>query len=208
MISHLLRWGLQAPPPVFISALWSVAEGERCIDWASCTSGVQWEGDSNPCLARPSKVHLSIWSSESVGGFTHAPTLGEDLKQPLWLQIEGELPLLAEALAADLHGEPAHPGAAAVQAEVTANMAKLGVGLNLLPFLAAHNDSQQNKKEIFSDSSSAGVPEAPLADRLVPVCCHSPDSLVVWWENRLFCPPPSGTGPCAWLTYPWSGPIP
>lgn len=147
MISHFIHWGLQAPPPMFISSLWSVEEGERCIDRTSCTSGVQWEGYSNPFLVFPSKVHLSIWSSESVGVFSHVPTLGEDLKQPLWLQIEGELPLLAEALAADLHGEPAHPGAAAVQAEVTANMAKLGVGLNLLPFLEAHNDSQQQKQK-------------------------------------------------------------
>lgn len=146
MISHLLPWGLQAPPPVFFSSLWSVEEGERCIDRTSRASGVQWMGHSNPLLVFPSPGHPSICSSQSVGVFSRAPALGVDVKQPLWLQIEGELPLLAEALAADLHGEAAHPGAAAVQAEVAANVAKLGVGLDLLPFLVAHNDSQQKDK--------------------------------------------------------------
>lgn len=51
------------------------------------------------------------------------------------MQIEGELPLLVEAGVADLHGEAAHPGAAAVQAQVAAHVTKLRVGLNLLPFL-------------------------------------------------------------------------
>lgn len=65
----------------------------------------------------------------------------QGLEQPLGLQVEGELPLLAKALAADLDSEPAHSGTAAVQAEVTADMAELRVGLNLLPFLLT-NKSQ------------------------------------------------------------------
>ena len=40
--------GLQAPLPMFLTSLWSVKEGERCIDRTSCTSGVQSEGYSNP----------------------------------------------------------------------------------------------------------------------------------------------------------------
>lgn len=196
-------------PQCVFSSLWSVEEGERCIDRTSCTSGVQWEGYSNPFLVFPSNVHLSVWSSESVGVFTHVPPRGEPPEQPLWLQIEGELPLLAQALAADLHGEPAHPGAAAVQAEVTANVAKLGVGLNLLPFLVAHKKT--TRCSVFQ-ALQVFVRLLQLLQRShrapVPVCCRSLDSLVVWWGNRLSCPPPSGTGPCVWLTYPWSGPIP
>lgn len=61
---------------------------------------------------------------------------------PLGLQVEGELPLLAQALGADLHGQPAHPGAAAVQAQVAAEVAELRVGLDLLPFLGKHDDSR------------------------------------------------------------------
>lgn len=41
-----------------------------------------------------------------------------------------------------------------------------------------------------------------LECKLLPVCCHSLDSLVVWWGNWLFCPLQSDTSPCVWLTYP------
>lgn len=53
----------------------------------------------------------------------------------LGLQIEGELPLLRKRGAAHLHREPPCARPSAVQAKVTAHVSKLGVALDLLPFL-------------------------------------------------------------------------
>lgn len=70
----------------------------------------------------------------------HTPTHSRGLQRPLRLEVEGELPLLVEAGAAHLHREASHPGAAAVQTQVAAHVAKLRVGLDLLPFLRTNND--------------------------------------------------------------------
>lgn len=90
-------------------------------------------------------IHLFSRIQESVGVSLRYTESSGDLERPLRLQIESELPLLGEARAADLHSESAHPGAAAVQAEVTAHVTKLRVGLDLLPFL---DDKQHNVTNI------------------------------------------------------------
>lgn len=112
IISPLFRWGLQAPPPKFVFCSLECRGGERCVDG---TGRASRRGARRP----------ACWSS---------------VRPPLRLQVEGELPLLAQALAAHLHRQPPHAGAAAVQAEVAAHVAELRVGLNLLPFLGRDDD--------------------------------------------------------------------
>lgn len=183
---------------------WSVEEGERWIDRTRCTSE---RGDI--ILVCPSKVHVHLHLVLFIQCVSPHSKSWEDVDQPLWLQVEGELPLLAEALAADLHSKPTHSGTAAVQAEVTANMAELRVGLNLLPFLLTQWFTSLKKKKIVLQTAGICVillatisSPKDLECKLLPVCCHSLDSLVVLWGNWLFCPLPSDTSPCVWLTYP------
>lgn len=52
------------------------------------------------------------------------------------MQVEGELPLLGKRRAAHLHRQAAVSCAAAVQAQIAAHVSKLGVVVDLLPFLS------------------------------------------------------------------------
>ena len=94
--------------------------------------------------------------------------------------MEGELPLLVEAGAADLHSESAHPGTAAVQTEVTAHVTKLRVGLNLLPFLLRHDINMISTVKVRNTNVHLLVCLVVYNSISVsPVCCRSLDSLVV-----------------------------
>lgn len=78
--------GSTSPSPTlgFIPSLRRVEEGERCIDGSSCPSGVQGEGGAAiPFWSFPSRVHLSVRSSECVGVSSRGPAPGRALQRPL-----------------------------------------------------------------------------------------------------------------------------
>lgn len=171
MISHLLHWGLQAPPPMFISSLWSAGGGERCIDRTSCTSGVQWEGYSNPFLVFPSKsispsgpqsllvclatfqLLARIWSSP----YDCRLRVNFHCWLRLWLQISTVSPPI---LALRLSRQRLLPTWRSLELD------------SICSHFWRHTMIHSNKnKKIFGDSSSAGVHETLLAPIRFSQCC-------------------------------------
>lgn len=115
--------------------------GERCIDVTDCIPEGERRGSCNRCgfvfLLESFPRRLCVLRVGRVS--TQYLDSRRGLSPPLRLQVEGELPLLVEVGSAVLHSESTQPGTAAVQAEVAAQVTKLRVGLDLLPFLATHN---------------------------------------------------------------------
>lgn len=150
------------PPMCFFPSLWSVEEGERCIDGTSCTSGLQREGHSIPFLVL--SLQSPTWSSESAGasapcstsrrgseaapmtagwGWTSTAGWGSGCRPPRWARPSWRC------------GCPGRGCCRRGEAWRWTRSAPISGGTQWF--------TAKKKKKIFSDSSSVGIHEILLA---------------------------------------------